>query len=80
VTWVEGIVVYLLVWWVVIFAVLPWGVQPPAKGEGILGQAESAPARPRLWLKAGITTVVAFIVWLAIWFIVRSDWISFRGA
>ncbi|HEX4111946.1 MAG TPA: DUF1467 family protein [Stellaceae bacterium] len=76
--WVEDIVVYILVWWVVIFAVLPWGVRPPT--ELVRGQAESAPARPRLLLKAGVTTVVAFVIWLAIWFIVRSDWISFRGA
>lgn len=76
--WVEGIVVYVLVWWVVIFAVLPWGVKPPT--EFVPGQAESAPAHPRLWLKAGVTTLAAFVIWLAIWFIVRSHWIDFRGA
>jgi predicted secreted protein len=78
-SWVEGIVVYILIWWVVIFAVLPWGVRPPAQGERVPGQAESAPVRPRLLFKAGMTTAIAFVIWLAIWFIVQSDWISFRG-
>ena len=78
-TYVEGIVVYVLIWWVVIFAVLPWGVRPPAKSEAVPGQAESAPVRPRLWLKAGITTLAAAVIWLIIWAIIRSDLISFRG-
>jgi predicted secreted protein len=76
--WVEGIVVYVLIWWVAIFAVLPWGVRPPT--EFVPGQARSAPARPRLLLKAGITTLVAAVIWLIIWGIIDAGWISFRGA
>ena len=79
-SWVEGIVVYVLVWWVVIFAILPWGARPPAAGQLVPGQARGAPARPRLWLKAGVTTLVAAVIWLIIWLIVHSDLISFRGA
>jgi predicted secreted protein len=78
VNWIEGVVVYVLVWWVVIFAVLPWGVRPPA--QFVPGQALSAPGRPRLWFKAGITTLVAAVIWLIIFLIVRSNWISFRGS
>jgi predicted secreted protein len=77
-SWVEGVVVYVLVWWVVIFAVLPWGNRPPR--ELVPGHAPSAPARPRLWLKAGVTTLAAAVIWLIIWAIVQSDWINFRGA
>jgi predicted secreted protein len=79
-SWVEGIVVYVLVWWVVIFAILPWGARPPAKEQLVPGQARGAPARPHLWFKAGITTLVAAVIWLIIWMIVHSDLISFRGA
>jgi predicted secreted protein len=76
--WVEGVVVYVLVWWVVIFAVLPWGNRPPPELEP--GQASSAPARPRLWIKAGVTTLTAAVIWLIIWAIIQSGWINFRGA
>lgn len=79
-SWVEGVVVYVLVWWVVIFAILPWGARPSAEGQQVPGQARGAPARPRLWLKAGVTTLVAAVIWLIIWMIVHSDLISFRGA
>jgi len=76
--WAEGIVVYVLVWWVVIFAVLPWGVRPSE--QFVPGQVQSAPARPCLVMKAGITTLIAAIIWLIIFLIIRSHWISFRGA
>lgn len=77
-TWVEGIVVYVLVWWVVIFAVLPWGNRPATDRPA--GQASSAPAQPRLWLKAAVTTLAAAVIWLIIWAIIESNWVNFRGA
>jgi predicted secreted protein len=80
VNWVEGVVVYVLVWWVVVFAVLPWGVRAPTAAEIVPGQAPGAPVRPKLWLKAGITTIAAAIIWLIIWAVIRSGLISFRGA
>ena len=75
-TWVSGVMVYLVAWWVVLFTVLPWGVRPPDTPQP--GNAPSAPERPRLWLKAGITTALAALVWLAIYGIVESDLISLR--
>ena len=54
--WVTGIVVYFLVWWVTLFAVLPLWVTPADPDD--LGYAAGAPPRPRLLLKAAITTVV----------------------
>ncbi len=79
-SWVEGIVVYVLIWWVVIFAVLPWGVRPATKTEAVPGEMRGAPVWPRLLLKAGVTTLVAAVIWLIIWAIIQSDWISFLGA
>jgi predicted secreted protein len=76
--WVSGIVVYLLVWWVTLFAVLPLWVTPAEPGDP--GYGSGAPARPRLLLKAAITTLVAGIIWLAIYAVVRSPWLSFRGS
>ena len=73
---VTGIAVYFVVWWVVLFAVLPWGVQTPDTPEP--GMAESAPQHPRILFKFAVTTVVAAIVWLAIYAVVQSELISFR--
>ena len=75
-TWVQGIVAYVVIWWLVIFAVLPFGVRPAEEGD--LGHAVGAPANPRLWLKAGVTTAIAAVIWLGVFALVNSDWISFR--
>ncbi len=76
-TWVQGIVAYVIIWWVVIFAVLPFGVRPAPKDDP--GHAAGAPADPRLWLKAGVTTLVAALIWLGFYAVAQSDLISFRA-
>ena len=55
------IAIYVVCWWIVLFAVLPFGVKPSREGE--LGHDAGAPAQPYLLRKALITTVVAAVVW-----------------
>jgi predicted secreted protein len=74
--WVTGIVVYVLVWWITLFAVLPLWVTPAEPDDP--GHAAGAPQRPRLILKMAITTVVSALIWVAIYLLVRSPWLSFR--
>ena len=74
--WVTGIVVYVLVWWITLFAVLPLWVTPAEPDDP--GYAAGAPQRPRLLLKMAITTIVTALIWLAIYMLVRSPWLSFR--
>lgn len=75
-TWFQGVVVYVVTWWIVLFAVLPFGIRPIEKGE--LGHAAGAPANPRLWFKAGITTAIATVIWIAFYVVASSNLISFR--
>ncbi|MBP2299539.1 DUF1467 family protein [Azospirillum picis] len=74
--WVTGAFVYIVVWWVVLFAVLPWGVRTPETPEP--GMASSAPVEPRILRKFAITSVVAAVVWLVIFGVEQSGLISFR--
>lgn len=74
--WFEGAATFVIIWWVVLFAVLPLGVKPLEKGD--IGHAAGAPANPRLWRKAGITTLVAVAIWLALFALVSSNLINFR--
>ena len=74
---VTGIAVYLVLWWTVLFAVLPWGVRVPDRVTP--GHAESAPERPRLLLKAAVTSVVAAVLWLFVQWLATTDLSSFRG-
>jgi predicted secreted protein len=53
-----AVAIYFLVWWITLFAVLPWGVR--AQGEGRApGTDPGAPQLPRLLSKLLWTTVVA---------------------
>ena len=75
-TWLTAIVVYILVWWVTLFAVLPLWVAPTEPGE--IGYGTGAPQRPHLLLKIALTTAIAALIWLGIYLIVSSPWLSFR--
>jgi predicted secreted protein len=74
--WFTGLIVYVLVWWVTLFAVLPLWVAPADPDD--LGHAAGAPKRPRLMRKAVVTSLIAAVIWLAIFALVRSPWLSFR--
>ena len=54
--WLTGIVVYILVWWVTLFAILPLWVTPSEPGD--LGHAAGAPRRPLLARKLDRKSVV----------------------
>ena len=75
--WLTGIVVYILVWWVTLFAILPLWVTPADPEEP--GFAAGAPQRPLMLRKMAVTTVVAAIIWLGIYVVVSKPWFSFRG-
>jgi predicted secreted protein len=53
-----AIAIYFLIWWIVLFAVLPWGVRAQGEG-GAPGTDPGAPAVPRLKAKLVWTTLVA---------------------
>ena len=80
-SWVSGIVVFLVLWWLVFFVTLPFGVRAPHEaGETVEpGHADGAPVRPRLWLKAAIATAITAVLWGIAYWLIASDLISFRG-
>ena len=55
--------IYVVVWWITIFAILPIGVRSQDEaGEIVPGSDPGAPALPRLAWKALITTVVSAVI------------------
>lgn len=62
-----AVVVYFTIWWIVLFAVLPWGVQSQGEaGEVSRGSDPGAPAAPRLVVKALWTTGISAVVFLIV--------------
>ena len=58
---VSGIVVYIVLWWVIIFTVLPFGTHREANPE--VGHDHGAPVKTHLRLKLLVTTILATICW-----------------
>lgn len=69
-----GIAIYFVVWWISLFLVLPWGNKP--SNHVTKGNIESAPAKPRIFLKCCITTLVSSIFWLVIFYVVEINLIK----
>jgi predicted secreted protein len=78
VPWPTAIALYFVIWWIALFAVLPLGTKPVAEADSQTGW-RGAPERPQLLRKALITTLLAAVIWLAIFLTVESGWISFRS-
>ncbi len=55
-----AVAVYFLIWWIVLFVVLPWGVRSQQEhGDISQGTDPGAPAIPRVMAKLAWTTVAA---------------------
>ena len=73
-----SICVYLTIWWTVLFAVLPWGIQSHAEA-GIDpgdGGDPGAPVDPKLKRKFITTSWVSAIVFIILWLTIRFHWIT----
>ncbi|HET6236959.1 MAG TPA: DUF1467 family protein [Acetobacteraceae bacterium] len=75
--WFTGCVLYVLIWWVILFAVLPFGTRPVAQADKLTGW-RGAPEQPQLLRKAIATTIVAAIIWFGAYLLISSPWLSFR--
>ena len=55
-----AIAVYFLIWWIVLFTVLPWGIRSQTENEHVEpGTDPGAPAIPALRQKLAWTTIIA---------------------
>lgn len=68
---VSGILVFIVLWWMVFFMVLPWGVEPIKQHSK--GLQTGAPQNHRLLFKAIITTVVSTVIFYLLYLYVPSD-------
>ena len=74
--WFGTAVVFAIVWWLILFMVLPFGAAPPDEVEP--GMATSAPAKPRMPVKLAVTTILAALVTALIVWLIDSGLIQLR--
>ena len=69
-----AIAVYVIIWWTVLFAVLPIGVRTQGEdGAVVPGTPESAPTAPRLFRVVILTTAISALVFGALWALIKYN-------
>ncbi len=72
-----GTVLFLIIWWTALFAVLPIGTKPVVRADSVSGW-RGAPEHPRMLRKVVITTIVACFLWTGSYLLISSGAVSFR--
>lgn len=73
----SGIVLYLVIWFMSLFVILPLRLTSQTEdGEIVPGTPGSAPVNPQLKRKAGVVTIVATLVFIPIAGIIISGVVS----
>ena len=76
-----SIIVYVLIWWIIFFSVLPIGIQSNKEKfrENIEGVDPGAPNTPKIGKKFLITTIITSIIFIVIYYLVKFDLLNLRN-
>ncbi len=65
-----AVAVYFIIWWLTLFAMLPFGVKTQGEAKNVtLGTVESAPAGRHMGKAVLRTTIVASILFGGFWYV-----------
>ncbi len=74
---VMALAIYIFIWWITLFAVLPFGVRTQdEEGSVVPGTPGSAPAKPRMLRVFLINTLVATIIFAIVYVIIAYQLIT----
>ena len=75
-----SIIVYVMIWWIIFFSVLPIGIQSNKEvfKEKIGGMDPGAPKNPKIAKKFLITTLITSIIFIVIYYLVENDFLNLR--
>jgi predicted secreted protein len=76
-SWTTIAAIYFVIWWVTLFAVLPFGVRSQHEtGEMAPGTDPGAPVVPNIWAKLGWTTLIASVLFALFYGVYTSGIVS----
>lgn len=68
--WLSAFAIYFIIWWTVLFTVLPTGVRSQKEdGDVVMGTETGAPSNARMGRKLLITTAIATIIFAAFYYL-----------
>ena len=75
-----SIIVYVLIWWIIFFSVLPVGIQSNKEKykERIGGMDPGAPINPKIGKKFLITTIITSTIFIVIYYLVKFEILNLR--
>ena len=75
-----SIIVYVLIWWMIFFSVLPVGIRSKKEKfkEHIGGVDPGAPNNPNIGKKFLITTIITSIIFIVIYYLVQFNILNLR--
>ena len=75
-----SIIVYVLIWWMIFFSVLPVGIKSKKEKfkERIDGIDPGAPNNPNMGKKFLITTIITSIIFIVIYYLVKFNLLNLR--
>ena len=73
-----SIIIYVLIWWIVFFSLLPVDVDRSQKNS-VEGVDPGAPENPKLIKKLIYTTLITSIIFIGIFLLVKYDYLNLRN-
>ena len=75
-----SIIVYVMIWWIIFFSLLPTGIQSNKEvfKEKIGGMDPGAPKNPKIAKKFLITTFITTIIFIVIYYLGEIDLLNLR--
>ena len=76
-----SLIVYISIWWIVFFSVLPFGIksQNAKFNEDLRGNDRGAPKNPNIRKKFLITSMITSVIFLVIYYLVSQNYLNLRG-
>ena len=76
-----SIIVYVMIWWIVFFSILPIGIQSKKEKfrDTVEGVDPGAPNNPKIAKKFLITTIITSIIFIMIYYLVNSNFFNLRN-
>ena len=68
-----SIILFLLIWWLLLFIVLPLNISDTAEKIVEGGNDTGAPSNPQIFKKFLITTIISIIIWSIIYLFLKDQ-------
>ena len=73
-----SLIIYVLIWWIVFFALLPIDVNREKK-QNIIGIDAGAPENPKIIKKFVYSTLITYIIFIIIFLLVKYEYLNIRN-